>query len=152
MFSSISVFFINSYKFDDNSNALMIFLCFHLFFDFRYAQLIWVVASLTFQVLSRFWFLQFSHNDVFGFRWMKIYFSYLYSRPPNPLLRAPPQPPTHPPNHPPPPHLLHLRFRRVVALTTGSLMNLRFPGERAISAEVVKHLFNNLRRTRSLVM
>ena len=56
-------------------------------------------------------------------------------------------PPNHPPTHLAPPHLLHLRFRRVVALTTGSLLNLRFPRD---LRRLLVHLVNNLRRTRSL--
>ena len=87
-------------------------------------------------VMRCFKFLSFCSNDVFGFPWMIIDLSYLYSRPPT-------HPPTHPLSHPPTTHhhlthLLHFEFRRVIALTTGSLVNLRLPGEMAISAEVVQ--------------
>ena len=91
MFSWIS--FVCTHSDDYHSLSLCLI-------DFS-AGFIGFVGVVTFFVI--FSFLQFSYNDVFGFRWMKIDFSYLYARPPLTSPRT--HPPTHPTNHPPPPHL-----------------------------------------------
>ena len=96
------------WKFKCSYGFLLLSLVLMTFIDFRYAQLILVVTSVTFKVLSPFWFLQFSYNDVYWFRWMKTDFSYIYIytfTSPHPPFHPPNHPPVRPPSHPPPPRL-----------------------------------------------